>query len=161
VGSINRKSPGPIIMIDQSETLSRSQVQFSTLLFGGAQLCCAFYEPRQATRIWCRITNFLISTGTFWHFRNKWYCAGSHTEHRWTCSNYARLAQHYCTLSGGWWKAHQRCPFGEKSVINLIWLLITVSDWPITMIGPGGLLLVLPPPICCLSFGFRGGAEKK
>jgi hypothetical protein len=29
-------------MIDQSEILSRSQVQFITLFFGGA-LCCAFF----------------------------------------------------------------------------------------------------------------------
>jgi hypothetical protein len=32
-------------MIDQSEILSRSQVQFSTRFFGGAQLCCAIYQP--------------------------------------------------------------------------------------------------------------------
>jgi hypothetical protein len=35
-------------VIDQSETLSRSQVQFITLFLGGAQLCCAIYQPRQA-----------------------------------------------------------------------------------------------------------------
>jgi hypothetical protein len=29
-------------MIDQSETLNGSQVQFITLFLGGAQLCCAF-----------------------------------------------------------------------------------------------------------------------
>jgi hypothetical protein len=49
---IANKPPGPIIVIDQSEILSRSQVQFITLL-GGAQLCCAFHQPRQAARIWC------------------------------------------------------------------------------------------------------------
>ncbi len=38
-------------MIDQSEILSRSQVQFITLFFGGVQLCCAIYQPRQAARI--------------------------------------------------------------------------------------------------------------
>jgi hypothetical protein len=27
--------------------------------FEGAQLCCAFYQPRQAALIWCRKTNFL------------------------------------------------------------------------------------------------------
>ncbi len=32
----------------------------------------------------------------------------------------------------------------EKSVINMIWLLLSVSDWPIIIIGPGGLLLVVP-----------------
>jgi hypothetical protein len=37
-GSINSKLPGPIIIIDQSEKLSFSQVQFITLFLGGAQL---------------------------------------------------------------------------------------------------------------------------
>jgi hypothetical protein len=32
----------------------------------------------------------------------------------------------------------------KKSVINMIYLLLSVSDWPIIMIGPGGLLLVVP-----------------
>jgi hypothetical protein len=43
--------PGGIIVIDQSETLSRSQVQFNPLFLGGAQLCCAFYQRWQAARI--------------------------------------------------------------------------------------------------------------
>jgi hypothetical protein len=47
-GTANSKPPGPIIMIDQLEILSLSQVQFITLVFGGAQLCHAFYQPRQA-----------------------------------------------------------------------------------------------------------------
>jgi hypothetical protein len=33
VGTTNSKPPGPMIMIDQSEILSRSQVQFITLFF--------------------------------------------------------------------------------------------------------------------------------
>ncbi len=59
VGTTNSKPPGPIIMIDQSEILSRNQIQFLTRFFGGAQLCRAFYQPRQAAQIWCRKTNFL------------------------------------------------------------------------------------------------------
>jgi hypothetical protein len=35
--------------LDQSKILSRNQVQFITLFFGGAQLCCAFQQPCQAT----------------------------------------------------------------------------------------------------------------
>jgi len=59
-GTTNSKPPGPIIVIDKSEILSRSQVQFITLfLLGGAQLRCALYQPPQAARIWCRKTNFL------------------------------------------------------------------------------------------------------
>jgi hypothetical protein len=38
MGTTNSKPPGPIIMIDQSKVLSRRQVQFITLFFGGAQL---------------------------------------------------------------------------------------------------------------------------
>jgi hypothetical protein len=44
----NSKPPEPIIMMDQSEILSRNQVQFIILFLGGAQLCCVFYRPRQA-----------------------------------------------------------------------------------------------------------------
>ncbi len=32
----------------------------------------------------------------------------------------------------------------EKSVINMIRLLLHVFDWPIEMIGTGGLLVVVP-----------------
>jgi hypothetical protein len=46
-GTTNSKQPGPIIMIDQSEILSRSQVQFITLFCGGVQLCYAFYQPHK------------------------------------------------------------------------------------------------------------------
>ncbi len=45
--------------LDQSEILSCSQVQLITLFFGGAQLCCAFYQPWQAAWIWCKKTSFL------------------------------------------------------------------------------------------------------
>jgi hypothetical protein len=33
----------------------------------------------------------------------------------------------------------------ENVIINMIWLLLPVSDWPVLMICPGGLLLVVPP----------------
>jgi hypothetical protein len=51
-GITNSKPPGPIIIIDELEILSLNQVQFITLLFGGAQLCFAFYQPGQTVRIW-------------------------------------------------------------------------------------------------------------
>jgi hypothetical protein len=38
----------------------------------------------------------------------------------------------------------QRCTPAEKSVINKIWLVLLIFDWPIIMIRPGGLLLVVP-----------------
>ncbi len=31
----------------------------------------------------------------------------------------------------------------EKSVINMIWLLLSISDWPIVKIGPSGLQLAV------------------
>ncbi len=55
-------------MIDQSEILSSSKVQFITLLFGGTHLCCAFYQLWLAAQMWCRKTNFLSLTGKFWLF---------------------------------------------------------------------------------------------
>jgi hypothetical protein len=43
----------------------------------------------------------------------------------------------------------------EKSVINMIWLLLPGFDWPIIMIGPSGLLLVVPTYLRLL-FQFYG-----
>jgi len=49
-------------------------------------------------------------------------------------------------------------------VINRIQLLLHVSDWPIIMIGPGGLLLVVPHlfavPVSVLWVGLQLGCEK-
>jgi len=39
--------------------------------------------------------------------------------------------------------AQQLCAPAEKSVLNMIYLLLNVSDWLIIMIGPRGLLLVV------------------
>jgi hypothetical protein len=47
-------------------------------------------------------------------------------------------------LAHGWRKTQQCCAHAEKSVIHMIGLLISVSHWPIMMIGTGGLLLVVP-----------------
>jgi hypothetical protein len=48
----------------------------------------------------------------------------------------------------------------EKSVINMMWLVVTVLDCPVIMIGPGGLLLVVPT---CLQspFQYNGWGCKK
>jgi hypothetical protein len=40
--------------------------------------------------------------------------------------------------------AQQCCILAEKSVINMIYLLLNVSDWPVIMISPAGLLLEVP-----------------
>ncbi len=91
------KPPGPISIIDQWEILSRSQVQFITLFFGGAQvfaricsICSshvnAIYRSRRAAPIWCRKTNFVSETVICSLFWNKFYSLESHTEHWWRCS---------------------------------------------------------------------------
>ncbi len=100
VGTTNRKAPRPFIMVDQSEILSRSWVQFITLFFGGAQLCYAFHQPQQVAWIWWRKTNFVSLTSTFWPFRNKFYCLESHTEHRWKCSKYGNFHVFFLRM---WW----------------------------------------------------------
>jgi hypothetical protein len=53
-----------------------------------------------------------------------------------------------------WWVVKGRATLctTEKSIINMIWLLPSVSDWPIIMIGPDGLLLIVPH---LLAFSFR------
>jgi hypothetical protein len=53
------------------------------------------------------------------------------------------LAQHNCKTRSGWWNAQKHCAHAEQSIGNMIWLLLSVSDWPITLIAPGGLLLVV------------------
>jgi hypothetical protein len=82
--------------LDQS-LWSTNQKYWAAVRCNLLQLCCAFYQPRHAPRIWCRKSNFLSWTGTFWLFCNKFYCLEthtehclkSHTEHHWRCS-YAR-----------------------------------------------------------------------
>jgi hypothetical protein len=49
----------------------------------------------------------------------------------------------------------------EKSVLNMIQLMLSVSDWRIIMIGPDGLLLVVPSPICCRSLSFMGATAEQ
>jgi hypothetical protein len=64
--------------------------------------------------------------------------------------------QHNCTGLGVAGERHNRAVhLQKKSVINVIWLLLSVSDWSIIIIGPGGLLLLVPRPICCPCFSFR------
>jgi hypothetical protein len=52
---------------------------------------------------------------------------------------------------------HQAVHLLEKSVINMIWLLVPGFDWPVIMIGPSGLLLVVPTYLQLLFqfYGFR------
>jgi hypothetical protein len=70
---------------------------------------------------------------------------------RWRKSNTCRFG------SGKWFRSQHNglhCPWlvegtaalctWKKSVINMIQLQLSVSDWRIIMIGPGGLLLVVP-----------------
>jgi hypothetical protein len=49
----------------------------------------------------------------------------------------------------------------EKSVINMISPLLLVFDWPIIMIGPGGLLLVVRTYMQSFEKSIMGGVPKK
>jgi hypothetical protein len=39
--------------------------------------------------------------------------------------------------------------------------MLSVSDWSIMMIGPGGFAISSSPPICCPHFSFMGGVAKE
>jgi hypothetical protein len=62
-----------------------------TLFLGGAQLCCTFYQPQQAPRIWCGQNQFHKLNRHILTFCNKSYCLESHTEHLWRCSYTTKL----------------------------------------------------------------------
>jgi hypothetical protein len=57
--------------------------------------------------------------------------------------------------------AQQRCAPAQKSVTNTSGLLLSVSDRPIIMIGPGGSLLEVPHlfavPVSVLWVGCKKG----
>jgi hypothetical protein len=59
------------------------------------------------------------------------------------------LAQHNCTICSGWQNAQQCTCRKECDKYDLT--AAGVSDWLIIMIGPGGLLLVVPD-LCAASF---------
>ncbi len=73
---------------------------------------------------------------------------------------------------GGWRKVKTH-GFGSAKLRTLQWLVkecnkwdltagLVLSDWSFRIIGPGGLLLVVPKPICCPPFSFYGwGWEKR
>jgi hypothetical protein len=54
--------------------------------------------------------------------------------HPWYFDSLLRLVKKY---------SKSCAPVREKSAINMIWLLVPVCDWPIIMISPSGLLLVV------------------
>jgi len=131
VGTTNSKPLGPIIMIDQSEILSCSQVQFITLFFfGGAQLCCTFHQPRQAARIWCRKTNFLAHFNFFTIIFTVW-------SHILSTSGDALNAIISCHLQQGLWlwnASHQypQCQ-GHRAISTNKWYLadcrVSLCTW--------------------------------
>jgi hypothetical protein len=52
------------------------------------------------------------------------------------------LARRHCARCRGWQKA--LCTCKKKCNIDMISLVLSVFDWHIVMIGPSGLLLVVP-----------------
>jgi hypothetical protein len=61
-----------------------------------------------------------------------------------TCWFGSRKRFWLCIIAQCVWRLGKGTEQSQKknSVIRRIWLLVTVSDWSIIMIGPGGLLLV-------------------
>jgi hypothetical protein len=96
VRSTRGKSPGPIIMINQSETLRSSQIIFITLFFLHVHSSDAPFtiHCKQTVRLcWAKTSFFMSRTGMFFDFcSSNFYSLGPHTEHRWrccvTCSTY-------------------------------------------------------------------------
>jgi hypothetical protein len=82
----NSKSPGPIIMMGQSETLINSEIIFITLFSACEEPCCTFYQPQQSLQFCWAKTIIPSQSGKFRLFFIQFYWAGSRTEHRWRCS---------------------------------------------------------------------------
>ncbi len=61
---------------------------------------------------------------------------------------------HVCSVCWGWLKAQQRCAPAREECKKYDLMVIRIFDWSIIMIGPGGLLLVVP------SFSLTGGVAK-
>jgi hypothetical protein len=69
------------------------------------------------------------------------------------------LAQHNCAgYYHGWYEAQQRCApekKRKKSAINVIWLLLSVSDWPRSFV-----ISIVPHLFAIPVFSFIGGVIK-
>jgi hypothetical protein len=76
-GTTNSKPLGPIITMSQSETLSSSEIIFSTLFSSGVQVAAPFTSHYT-------LCNYAEPKPFSWI---QFYCAGSNTEHCWRCSN--------------------------------------------------------------------------
>jgi hypothetical protein len=46
---------------------------------------------------------------------------------------YIRASPHNCTVCWGWYNVQQRCTPVGKSLINMTWLVLSISDWTIIM----------------------------
>ncbi len=67
----------------------------------------------------------------------------------------------FSEFAWGWLKAQQQtCALLEKSVLNMIWPMLPIFDWPIIMIGPGGLLLVVRSYMHVPEKSIMGGVPK-
>jgi hypothetical protein len=72
------------------------------------------------------------------------------------CSYTVQLGEDNPTFAG----LAQENGFGSAKLSMLLWL-VKGTAVICTRIGPGGLLLVVPPPICCPSVSFMGGVAKE
>jgi hypothetical protein len=74
------------------------------------------------------------------------------------CLSKMVLAQNFGRICWGSKAVHQ---WQKSVIINLIWLLLSVSDWPFMMIGPGGLLVVVSHPFTVSVSVLWVGLQKK
>ncbi len=61
----------------------------------------------------------------------------------------------------GWWKGQYSCAPPKKSVINWTWLLLSIFDWSIIMIGPDDFLLVVTKNAVPVTVLLVGLAQKE
>jgi hypothetical protein len=92
-----------------------------------------------------------------------WYLFYSETTRNFIQLLHSFIMRYFSYICGPFAEAGERCSFGhlvEKSVINMIWLLLPVLDSSNIMFGPGGLLLVVPTHLQ-YPFQFYGGGVAK
>jgi hypothetical protein len=90
---------------------------------------------------------------------SKIYCDNVKSKSAGLAQEIGFVAPNSCTLQWLLKCATQLCTF--KKECNKLDLRLSISDWSIIMIGPGGLLLVVPMYMQFRGYSFIGGVPKK
>jgi hypothetical protein len=95
--------------------------------------------------MWLQTVKFIVKKVKMCWFRSRiWFF----------CTKFVQLAR-------GWYKAQHSRASPKKSVINWTWLQLSISDWSIVMIRPGGLQLVVLTYMQFQSQFYWWGCSKK